>query len=62
MVVCQWAGWCPLGLPPSWPPQPTPVAYSSFLCQWAALPALRGMPAALGSLMLHGVRAPQMPP
>ena len=25
------AGWCPLGLIPSWPPQPTPMAYSFFL-------------------------------
>lgn len=33
-----------------------------LVCQWAALPALQGMPAALGTLMLHGVHAPQMPP
>ena len=25
------AGWCPLGLKSSWPPQPTPMAYSFFL-------------------------------
>ena len=25
------AGWCPLGLIPSWPPRPPPMAYSFFL-------------------------------
>ena len=43
------AGWCPLGLIPSWPPQPTPMAYSFFLLSFQ--PGMHSPTAAAGLIL-----------